>query len=145
MQTFITDFNIRISAQNLDRIRLGNQRNEAIIILKNVLGIQNGWKHHPAVKMWIGYEKFLLYVYITAHIIEWSIRGYKNIKCVKEYNNLSKLLVDRHITDKHMCTPPWITTDFIESHRSNLIKKNRDFYKRLFPNTIEGLPYVWPK
>ena len=41
--------------------------------------------------------------------------------------------------------PPWIgDEDFHLSHRSNLIRKDPEFYGEVFPDVPDDLPYVWP-
>lgn len=126
--------------QNLDSRRLGKQRVEAIQIARNLLNISKGagWKNHPAVLMWKGYEPFLVVEYLKLCLSEWESRGYKNIKTLVHFAELSEAVAGREVVRPH-----WITPEFIEAHRSNLIRKDRDFYKRLFPDTQEGLPYVW--
>lgn len=147
MQTFITDFNLQKSAQNLDNKRLGKQRVEAIQIAQCLLIKETRWKNHPAVKMWRGYEYYLMYyIYITMY--EWTSRGFKNTKCYENWNILNETknlkLLSSMYSLPNLNKPIWITEDFIEAHRSNLIKKNPEYYKPLFPDTKEGLNYIWP-
>ena len=61
MQTFLPHSNFRKTARYLDYRRLGKQRVEAYQILNVLTGKSkgNGWKNHPAVKMWKGYENAL--------------------------------------------------------------------------------------
>lgn len=40
--------------------------------------------------------------------------------------------------------PPWLTDEFCLSHRSNLIRKNPDYYRPLWPDVPDNLPYIWP-
>jgi hypothetical protein len=37
-----------------------------------------------------------------------------------------------------------LTSEFIEAHRSNLIRKKPEYYRSLFPDTKENLFYIWP-
>ena len=60
MQTFITDFDMAQNAKKLDDKRLGKQRIEALQIANCLLVKESRWKNHPAVKMWKGYERFLI-------------------------------------------------------------------------------------
>lgn len=149
MQTFITDFDLEQSAQNLDNKRLGKQRVEAIQIANCLLIKESAWKNHPAVKMWKGYEIYLIR-YIYLHLIEWEKRGYKNIECWKHYYNLlhavtTKMYIQQCIqVNVFSKSPEWLTDRFIEAHRSNLIRKNSAYYKPLFSKTKEGLDYIWP-
>ena len=127
------------NAKNLDYKRLGKQRIEAIQVLRVLLKLgPQGWKNHPIVKLWKGYEPYLLHIYLKAIMDEWESRGYKNIKCKDHFKEISKALEGKKIVK-----PPWITDAFITSHRSNLIRKDEDFYKTKFPGTPVGLPYLW--
>ena len=41
--------------------------------------------------------------------------------------------------------PPWLgDADLHRSHRSALVRKDPDFYRREFPDDPDDLPYVWP-
>lgn len=40
--------------------------------------------------------------------------------------------------------PSWLTDEFCLSHRSNLIRKNPDHYRPLWPDVPDNLPYIWP-
>jgi len=144
MQTFITDHNISNTAECLDYRRLGKQRVEAIQIARCLLLSEtklttNGWANHSAVKMWKGYESYLIKVYLYDIMLEWVKRGYKNEKCYKHYKYLLTL-----VNDDEPVKPYWIDDNFIEAHRSNLIAKYEEFYLPLWPDTQRNLPYVWP-
>lgn len=140
MQTFITDHDMKQNAQNLDYRRLGKQRIEAITIARILLGLSsnNSWANHPAVKMWEGYESFLVRDYLYEIMKEWKARGYKNTKCEEHYGQLLPLVPNYNYK------PYWITNDFIEAHKSNLIRKNPEYYQDKFPGIPDDLPYIWP-
>lgn len=139
MQTFIIDHDIPKSMKLLDYRRLGKQRVEAIQIARLCLKLDdNHWKHHPTVKMWKGYESYLIKIYLVECLREWFKRGYKNNKCLDYYIDLEKLVRNRDIVK-----PPWITDEFVKSHQSNLIRKKPEFYKPKFPNVPDNLPYIW--
>lgn len=98
-----------------------------------------GWRNHPAVRMWKGYEAYLVKVYLKAMIDEWKNRGFKGPKCEAHYNRLYKL-----VENQKPIVPSWLNENFFISHKSNLVRKNSKYYKPLF--NIEGdLPYVWPR
>jgi hypothetical protein len=138
MQTFITDFDMIQNAKNLDNKRLGKQRVESIYIAEVLLkNNKNGYKNHPIVKLWKGYESYLIIIYLRSILNEWESRGFKNVLCNEHYKNLVLEI------NPIIVTPPWITKEFIEAHRSNLIRKNPEYYKKLWPNTKEGLKYIW--
>ncbi len=141
MQTFIPFKDIQRTAKALDGKRLGKQRIEAIQIERILLKITNtnAWTNHPTVKMWKGYESYLIKVYLRAILDEWKNRGYKNTLSENHYSELSSL-----IKNKKIIKPTWINKKFCKSHQSNLLRKNPEHYKKFFPKTPNNLPYVWP-
>jgi hypothetical protein len=140
MQTFIVSKNVEETAKILDQKRLGKQRVEAIQIARCLLGKteKKGWRNHPAVKMWKGYESYLVKVYLRGIMDEWVRRGYKNTKCEEHYEELS-CLVDNNLEE-----PKWYCQELFESHKSNLVRKRPDIYQEIFPDVEDGLEYVWP-
>lgn len=74
MQTFLPYASFAKSAKCLDRLRLGKQRPETLQILNTLLGLSEGWRSHPAVKMWRGYEG-MLWLYGQTMIDEWVARA----------------------------------------------------------------------
>ena len=133
MQTFLPYPNFVESARVLDDRRLGKQRLEAAQILKVLAGESEGWKNHPAVKMWAGYEEALM-LYHDTIITEWILRGFKNTMPTfkPRWEGMPK-------------TPPWFgNSDFHKSHRSNLLRKNCKHYGKYFMDVPDNLPYVWP-
>jgi hypothetical protein len=132
MQTFLPYPDFAASVHALDSKRLCKQRLEAWQILKTLWGAAQGWKHHPAVKMWEGYE-LALTVYYNAAITEWLSRGYVNTMV-------------RLPESADPPRPPWLgDVAFHLSHQSNLIRKLPEFYSSRFPGAAAGLPYVWPR
>jgi hypothetical protein len=59
VQTFLPYPDFVESAKVLDRKRLGKQRVEAIQVVRALTREQYGWRHHPVVAMWRGYEEAL--------------------------------------------------------------------------------------
>jgi hypothetical protein len=141
MQTFLPYDDFKKSALVLDRRRLGKQRVEAMQILSILAGRgkSGAWINHPAVKMWRGYE-WALFQYIKAVCAAWTGFGYKDT-CLEKSKRIIKSL---GVIKKEM--PPWLgRQDFHNSHRSNLLRKNKEFYARYFNNDIsDDLPYIWP-
>ena len=76
MQTFLPYADFVKTAKCLDYRRLGKQRVEAFQILNILEGktTKAGWKHHPAVLMWEGYENALK-KYFNDISSEWKSRG----------------------------------------------------------------------
>jgi len=142
MQTFLPYPNRTLSARTLDPLRRNNQVNEAMVILKTLLGLYpskpsgrpGGWPHHPATKMWRGYERWLC-VYA--------------IECARAHNRQDgRLPALRSIRDMLPNTgkPDWWGDEaFHASHRSNLLRKNPTFYSQYGWSESDDLPYVWPE
>jgi len=130
MQTFLPYSDFNKSAKVLDYRRLGKQRVEALQILK-ALQIKNyGWKNHPIVKMWEGYENALI-EYKNSMIKEWISRGYNN-------NMRLETIIGQ-------CNyPEWLGDDKLHaSHRSNLLKKNYEYYSQFNWKEEPGMDYIW--
>lgn len=147
MQTFLPYKSFKKSAQTLDYKRLGKQRLEAWSILEINLGKpcrrgkspdkESRWKHHPATKLWKGYEKALCQYGIEI-CQEWIRRGYKDSMLPKFLGVLQRLI---HVP---VVYPPIIFREgFTEAHRSNLLRKNKEFYLKFFGNMSDTLPYIW--
>lgn len=138
MQTFLPYSDFTKTAKVLDYRRLGKQRIEAKQILMILRGetTSNAWKNHPAVKMWSGYESALaMYGFVICK--EWIARGYVD-------NQLS-FFIDRFDPNTFEM-PKWMgDVKFHKSHKSNLIRKSPEYYKKHFRNVPDNLPYIWPQ
>lgn len=164
MQTFVTEtltddkspYEIFMStALVLDRKRLGKQRVETLQIMSSLTGLRidsdgevvertkRGWSSHPAVKMWRGYE-MCLYVYQFAVCETWSSFSFSD-SCL---GKTAKLLVEaqtRELVSVEGSFPDWLKNpEVAESHRSNLVRKYPEHYRKYFPSVSDDLPYVWP-
>ena len=132
MQTFLPYADFKASAKCLDYRRLGKQRVEAMQIYKIVSGERTtgGWINHPAVNMWRGFSNSLAYYY-NEIVDEWIMRGYKN--------NMDYIICPSSITK-----PLWLgDKDFHDSHKSNLLRKDPDFYGKYMWDVPDNLDYVW--
>ena len=132
MQTFLPYADFTESAKCLDYKRLGKQRVEAWQIYQIVSGkrTKGGWINHPAVNMWRGFSNLLAYYYNDI-LDEWIKRGYKN---TMEY-----IICPTSITE-----PLWLgNKDFHDSHKSNLLRKDPDFYGQYGWDVPNNLDYVW--
>lgn len=127
------------SAAALDYRRLGKQRVETLQIM-NALLRGHGWVYHPVTKMWRGYEWELL-SYQQAIVNEWvNVRGYKDT-C---WEKTRRLYFDYRSGD-YVEKPPWLGYPaFHRSHQSNLVRKDRDYYRWQFKRVPDNLPYVYP-
>jgi hypothetical protein len=133
MQTFLPYSNIKNSLKSLDIRRLGKQRVEAYQILNILLNRTKtkAWKNHPAVKMWQGYENALK-LYLNKAIKIWISKGYKN--------NMQMEIIEGKII-----LPKWFGNEkFHSSHRSNLLRKNKEFYAKFGWKEQNNLEYLWP-
>ncbi len=114
-------------------MRLGKQRVECLQILNALRRGTGGWIHHPATRMWRGYEDCLC-LYASIICTEWKFRG-------MEDNLLRKF---KH--PRYGLTPPWLgDRNFHRSHQSNLVRKNGLWYGKLFNGIRNDLPYIWPQ
>lgn len=138
MQTFLPYPNYAKSAEVLDMKRLGKQRVETYQILRRLAGITNGtgWANHPAVKMWEGHGLHLIQ-YNIAICEEWIGRGYKDTVLDKTLSLIGYF--------QEQTEPPSIigNREFHKSHKSNLLRKYPEHYKKYFKNVPDDLPYIW--
>lgn len=144
MQTFLPYENFAASAAVLDNKRLGKQRVETLQVIKALTVENYGWKNHPAVKMWQG-SLFFLSTYQKAVCDEWTnVRGYKDT-CLEKSIALLNAYQSTH-EDVQLTRPSWLGDEALHrSHRSNLIRKDAEFYAPRFEDGLSGdLPYVWP-
>lgn len=129
MQTFLPYTDFKQSAECLDYRRLGKQRVEAFQILKAISDPAYGWQNHPCVKQWRAYPDALV-AYYDVIVQEWIRRGYKN--------NMPLLNVKEYVK------PWWLGyEEYHASHRSNLLRKNFEYYSRFGWVEDTTLDYVW--
>jgi hypothetical protein len=131
MQTFLPYADFKRSAEVLDYKRLGKQRVEALQIHNIVSGKRTtgGWVNHPAVKMWRGYPDALA-LYHNTMIDEWVSRGYNN--------TMSK------IPAYNVENPTWLGDERVHSsHRSNLLRKDAEFYGTKGWQESSDMEYFW--
>jgi len=141
MQTFLSYPSFSLSAQCLDTKRLGKQRVEAYQILRVLVGESQGWKNHPAVKMWKGYE-WALWSYGQDICVEWIRRGFKDT-CLGKIEGMEGYDV---VNASKFKRPEWLGDDSLHaSHRSNLLRKDPIHYSQFGWTEPDSLSYVWPK
>lgn len=129
MQTFVPCKTFERCAAVLDYRRLGKQRVEAMQIL-NAIENGGGWANHPATLMWIGHEAALRR-YLATMIREWIARGYRNTMEIPR-------------TGGRVTMPDWWGGPIHRTHRSNLLRKDPDHYRRFWPTLTDDLEYHWP-
>lgn len=147
MQTFVPLSDLAEIATVTDLKRLGKQIIECRQIGKAIADPGYGWQHHPAVAMWRNSPGGLL-IYATYMNAEWEFRRGKT------HGAYTNMLLDYNITyaeaqraslrwSEH--APSWWGRDDVMlSHRSNLLRKDPEHYRRYFTGR-DDLPYVWPK
>lgn len=141
MQTFLPYPDFVETARCLDDQRLGKQRVECLQILKTIINGEGSWFNHPAVQMWIPY-RFALYYYGNMCCKEWRDRGYGDTCGQKMFD----LLVKSGNAKGPFVMPPWIgEPKFHDSHKSNLLQKDYDFYKQYAWDVPIDLTYYWPE
>lgn len=135
VNTFLPFPDFPTCASVLDDKRLYKQIVECKQILSILNGEKEGYKNHPAVLMWKGYEQALRY-YQWCMFREWGYRRYKfNLMC-----NFPFRLDELEL-------PSFIGVEtFHKSHRLNLLWKEHDHYKTYFTEKTPKTkpPYWWP-
>jgi len=158
MQTFLTSTNSLECAQNLDNKRLNKQILEGYQILNVLSGRSKtgGWRNHPAVLMWKGYERGL-WSYISSMVQVANLRGIKTENNVKNLNALYEQCWEDW-GEEH---PEFWHDDnkimrVITTHRANLFKKDPLYYAKYqyavdspynapcCPDKKEPCKYYWP-
>ena len=136
MQTFLPYSDFNKTAKCLDYRRLGKQRVETWQIYQALTKENYGWKQHPTVKMWRGYEYALLW-YGFVITMEWKRRGYKDKMLDRFINELKQV-------KKYMYMPKWLGNKKLHaSHRSNLLRKDKKYYSKFGWQEQDNLPYYW--
>lgn len=145
MQTFLPYPDFVASAEALDPRRLGKQRVETLQVLRGLIRPGYGWRHHPAVKMWHGYEEGLVRYGLDMCAV-WVASGRADTCAVTLVEDLGTAAVrTRAELAAAGDLPPWLGDEAVHrSHRSALLRKDPDFYGPLFPGVPDDLPYVWP-
>jgi hypothetical protein len=148
VQTFLPFSDFERSARALDRRRLGKQRVECIQVLRGLTREGYGWRHHPAVLMWKGYEEALArYAYTCCGV--WTELGFGDTCAATIATDLAQAGITTVRSQAELAEagalPPWLgDPEFHRSHRSSLLRKDPDHYRPLFPGDPDDLEYVWP-
>lgn len=128
MQTFLPETTFKESVQALDWKRLNKQRMECYQLLRALAGVSQGWRRHPVVEMWRGYEGALIAYAVEAS--EEALRrgladrfGYAPI-----FSQLWSLG-----DASSVCEPHWYTFSLQERYRQHLIAKQPAYYRLRWP------------
>ena len=136
MQTFLPLPDYFESFMTLDRSRLGNQ-----VYREGITLIGGGWPNHPASRMWRGYQ-YQLACYLAAGVDAMEARGWYRQGTIEKwrgfFEQFRKTLTPCDI-------PLWLgLEEFHASHRSNLLRKNSEWYGQFGWKESTDLPYIWP-
>lgn len=132
MQTFLPYPDFRKSLECLDPRRLGNQVYRECKTL-----INGGWPHHPVAKMWRDYRWALAHYAVTGLNVLTS----RGLYYPHHYEFFERIMQDETNHD----IPWWLGWEPLHlSHRSNLIRKDPEWYGPMFPGVEPSLPYVYP-
>lgn len=158
MQTFLPYPDFFRSAEVLDVRRLGKQRVEAFQLL-NALSPEyalRGWRNHPARIMWSAHPSALAF-YGVVVCRRWTGLGYRDTcrdKILGALNimggdgdeeRLEGWYRDALAGKGREFLPPWFGDEtFHRSHRSNLLRKDPEWYGRFGWSEGPDLPYAWP-
>lgn len=141
MQTFLPYPSFTASAEALDYRRLGKQRVETFQLLRALTVPGHGFRHHPAAKMWDGHLPALA-SYGLVMTDAWIAQGRADTVRAKILPFAPE--VDG-IPQEDLDLPPWLGDPALHlSHQSNLIRKDAEFYRPMFGDVPDDLPYVWP-
>ncbi|MEU3245625.1 MULTISPECIES: MSMEG_6728 family protein [unclassified Streptomyces] len=149
MQTFLPYPDFMQSAAVLDQARLGKQRVEALQVLRGLTVRGYGWRNHPAVRMWIGYEEALVRYGLDVCAM-WTAEERVDT-CAATlatefgvYRPGAPVRMQEQL-DEEGELPPWLGEPaFHRSHQSALVRKAPEIYTPFFPDVPDDLPYVWP-
>lgn len=151
MQTFLPYPDFAASAAVLDPLRLGKQRVETLQVLRALTVPGYGWRHHPVVKMWAGYEEALVR-YGLEMCRRWCSLGRADT-CANTMTTEIALLRGTPVVRAQAELaaagelPPWLGDEKLHlSHRSALLRKDPGFYRPVFgDDDPDDLDYVWPR
>jgi hypothetical protein len=150
VQTFLPCPDFAAGAAVLDPRRLGKQRVEALQVLRGLTVPGYGWRRHPAVRMWAGYEEALV-AYGLQVCRVWTAGGRRDTCAVTLGADFGAFRPGGRVRSQEELAaagelPPWLGDPaFHRSHQSALVTKFPEHYRRYFPDVPEGLPYVWPE
>lgn len=131
MQTFLPFTDMQASVKALDYRRLGKQRIEVVQMLKALLGLNKGWRNHPATLQWRGYESALCEYGLYA-CAEWISRGY--------VDNTAPVLLQL-ITPNANTLPPWWGGKLHDYHKGHLYRKDNIYYAQWRAYVLEPYSY----
>lgn len=146
MQTFLPFVSFEKSAHALDKRRCFKQAVEAKQILNTLCGVSEGWKHHPAVRMWEGYVEALK-VYYNVMLYESITFNKYNTKmtyeCVSDVIEYPKWLGDEQFHRSHINNLSRKALYDVEKGRPELYNRLKRLGIQPEQQDIAG-EYIWP-
>jgi len=145
MQTFLPYPDFAATAATLDVRRLGKQRVEALQVLRGLTVPGYGWRRHPVMKMWAGYQEALVR-YGLDICARWAAVGREDSVAGTLAAAFGRPVRDQADLARAGELPDWLgSVAFHRSHQSALLRKAPAHYRPLFgPDVPDDLPYVWP-
>ena len=148
VQTFLPYADMRRSARVLDARRLGKQRVECLQVLRGLTVADYGWRHHPAVRMWRGRLE-ALGRYTLECCEAWTETGRADtvattVTAELAGHGVTTIRTEAELADAGALPAWWGEEPVHESHRSALVRKDPEHYRRFFPDVPDDLPYTWP-
>ncbi|MFF5718125.1 MSMEG_6728 family protein [Streptomyces buecherae] len=149
MQTFLPYANFSDSAAVLDPRRLGKQRVEALQVFRGLTVPTYGWRRHPAVRMWAGYEEALVRYGLDV-CDTWTAEGRADTCSLTLITDYRAWRPSAEVREQAGLAavgelPPWLGDPaFHRSHQSALLRKDPTYYRPHFPGVPDDLPYLWP-
>lgn len=150
MQTFLPFPDFAATARVLDSRRLGKQRVEALQVLRGLTVPGYGWRRHPAVRMWTGYEEALVRYGLEICQV-WRAGGRSDTCAATLVGELAAVLDGDGPRDQAALAragelPNWLGDPrFHRRHQSALLRKDPGHYAAFFPDVPDDLSYAWPE
>jgi hypothetical protein len=127
----------RLFKQLVECRQIGASMGLYLIKINGLPYSKNGWKNHPAKKMWEGHVDCLM-DYHDAILFESLVRGIQT-----EIGFYHDSAAQRTFFPGYF--PWWLgNNDFHLSHQSNLLRKDSEHYGQYFQDVSNDLPYWWP-
>jgi Pyrimidine dimer DNA glycosylase len=145
MQTFLPYPDFARSAEVLDVPRLGKQRVETLQVLRALELGDYGWRSHPVVRMWQGRTPALV-AYGLAVVRAWTRLGHADstYELISEFAPEVETQAQADLAGRGLL-PSWLGDERLHlSHRSALVRKDPAFYRPVFGDVPDDLPYHWP-
>lgn len=135
MQVFMPYDNFYESLMCLDPSRLGNQIYRECKTLVN-----GGWKNHPASKIWYNHRYQLCEYALVGLDVLRTQRNRPYPKWEKWFAEKQKEFDPESGFPKIFGYKP-----YHDSHKSNLLRKNPQWYSQFNWDVPDDLPYIWEK